>query len=158
MMMKMAEWAPSSLISLGSQAISGPINTIVTNVPGPQFPLYMLGAELVAMYPQAPLLPNLGLATGLISYNGKVCWGFNGDYEQIPDLRSFVELVRSSFEKLAEIAGVKLAPRPVKREKRPRRSAAGERRPHAAKPEPAEVEPIPKPEPSNLEPIRKREG
>jgi WS/DGAT/MGAT family acyltransferase len=162
MMMKMAEWAPSSLISLSSQAISGPINTIVTNVPGPQFPLYMLGAELVAMYPQAPLLPNLGLATGLISYHGKVCWGFNGDYEQIPDLRSFVQLVRSSFEKLAEIAGVKLAPRADKRARRPRRSAAAERRAPSAqaekRPEPAVVEPISESEASNVESLRKREG
>jgi len=102
MMMAAAEWAPSSLLSLGAQAASGPINMIVTNVPGPQFPLYMLGAKLEAMYPVVPLLENMGLGVALMSYDGKVCWGFNADYEMLPDLATFVRLVRESFARIQD--------------------------------------------------------
>jgi hypothetical protein len=59
-----------------------------------------------AMYPQVPLLQNVGLGIALISYNGRVCWGFNGDASLIPDLRSFVRLVERSFGRVAETAGV----------------------------------------------------
>jgi len=106
MMMAVAEWTPSVLLSLGARAASGPINMIVTNVPGPQFPLYLLGAEMLESFPQVPLLENTGLGVALFSYNGKVCWGFNGDYDLLPDMRRFVGFVQSSFDALKEAAGV----------------------------------------------------
>ena len=62
-----AEFAPMGLISQGMHLASGPINSIVTNVPGPQFPLYMLGAKLISILPQVPLLPNIGLGIALMS-------------------------------------------------------------------------------------------
>jgi len=108
--LSMMENMPNALLSIGVQAASGTMNSIVTNVPGPQFPLYTLGAELLAMYPQVPLLPNVGLGIALISYNGNVCWGFNADWALVPDLDAFVDAVRASFEQLAEIAEVKLSP------------------------------------------------
>ena len=101
MMMAVAEWTPSVLLSLGSRAASGPINMIVTNVPGPQIPLYMLGAQLVESFPQVPLLENTGLGVALFSYNGKLCWGFNADYDLVPDLFVFVRLIRESFDEIA---------------------------------------------------------
>ena len=101
---------PNALLSLGVQAASGTMNSIVTNVPGPQFPLYTLGAELLAMYPQVPLLTNVGLGIALISYNGQVCWGFNADLSLVPDLDQFVAAIRGAFERLAEVAEVKLSP------------------------------------------------
>jgi len=109
MMMAIADWTPSSLMSLGAQAVSGPINSIVTNVPGPQLPLYMQGARLLAMYPQVPLLQNIGLGIALMSYDGQMFWGFNADYNLVPDLADFVSLIDSSFARLAESAGVSLA-------------------------------------------------
>jgi len=108
--LRMMEGMPNVLLSLGAQAASGTMNSIVTNVPGPQFPLYTLGAELLAMYPQVPLLANVGLGIALISYNGRVCWGFNADRGLVPDLADFVDLIRQSFERLAEVADVKLSP------------------------------------------------
>jgi WS/DGAT/MGAT family acyltransferase len=104
------EQMPNALLSLGAQAASGTMNSIVTNVPGPQFPLYTLGAELLAMYPQVPLLPNVGLGIALISYNGRVCWGFNADLRLVPDLPEFVAAIQRSFERLADVAEVKLTP------------------------------------------------
>ena len=108
MIMAMAEWTPTLLMSLGARAASGPINMIVTNVPGPQFPLYLLGARLVEAYPTVPLLENTGLGVALFSYDGKLCWGFNADYELMPDLLSFVRAISSSFTDLAAAAGVSL--------------------------------------------------
>jgi WS/DGAT/MGAT family acyltransferase len=88
--------------SMASRAI----NTIVTNVPGPQFPLYLLGAEMLECFPQAPLLYNMGLTIGVLSYNGRMCFGFNADYDRVPDLADLVALMRRSFDRLSAAAGV----------------------------------------------------
>ena len=109
MMMAVAEWTPASLLSLGSQSSSGPVNSIVTNVPGPQIPLYMQGAKLLSIYPQVPLLQGMGLGFALMSYDGKICWGFNANPDVVPDLPEFVELVQQSLERVAGDAGVVLS-------------------------------------------------
>jgi len=105
MMMKIAEWTPSTLLSLGARALSGPTHSIVTNVPGPQQPLYCHGARLRALYPQVPLLENMGLGIALISYAGSVCWGFNADPELVPCIESFVDHLRSSLRRIREASG-----------------------------------------------------
>ena len=51
-----------------------------------------------------PLLPGGGLGVALFSYEGKLCWGFNGDYELVPDLAAFVDDVRVAFENLRNAA------------------------------------------------------
>jgi diacylglycerol O-acyltransferase len=109
MLMAAAEFAPSGILALGAGLASGPINTIVTNVPGPQFPLYMLGARMLAMIPKVPLMQNIGLGIALMSYDGRVFWGFTADYDLVPDLEHFVDLVRTSFAGLASAAGVELS-------------------------------------------------
>jgi len=119
MMMAFAEYTPSGLLSLGAQAAQGPINSIVTNVPGPQFPLYLQGAKLEALYPQVPLLEGMGLGIALMSYDGQVCWGFNANPDLVPDLSTFVELVRESFDRVAESAGVQPGGRPLQAVPRP---------------------------------------
>jgi diacylglycerol O-acyltransferase len=68
----------------------------------------MMGARLLAMIPQVPLLPNIGLGTALISYDGRIHWGFTADYDLVPDLPLFLAAVQASFAELAEVAGVKL--------------------------------------------------
>jgi diacylglycerol O-acyltransferase len=97
------EWIPMDiqLLSTGTQ------NMYVTNVPGPQFPLYLLGAQLLEVFVQAPLIENLGLNVGALSYNGKLCWGLTADYDRVPDVSQFAALIRSSFERLAEAAEVR---------------------------------------------------
>jgi WS/DGAT/MGAT family acyltransferase len=118
MMMAVAEWTPGVLLSLGARAASGPINMIVTNVPGPQFPLYMLGAKLLASFPQVPLLQGTGVGVALFSYDGNISWGFNGDYGMMPDLEDFRRAVTDSFRELAEAADASSASAAV-RELRP---------------------------------------
>jgi WS/DGAT/MGAT family acyltransferase len=109
MMMEVAEWTPPVLLSLGAQAVSGPINSIVTNVPGPQFPLYMLGARLLAMYPMVPLLPGMGLGIALFSYDGRLCWGFNADFDLVPDLERIPGLMEHAFKEFAASLGVQVS-------------------------------------------------
>jgi len=102
--MQVAELLPAPLISLGVGLANGPANMIVTNVPGPQFPLYSVGARLLGLYPLVPLLPGGGLGVALFSYEGKLCWGFNADYELVPDLGDFVADVGVAFEQLRAAA------------------------------------------------------
>jgi WS/DGAT/MGAT family acyltransferase len=110
MMMQVAEWTPSILLSLGARAMSGPVNTIVTNVPGPQIPLYLRGARLLALYPQAPLLDGMGLAIGLVSYAGRVHWGIVSDPDLVPDADVFVEQLEASLRRVCALAEPAAAP------------------------------------------------
>ncbi len=64
-------------------------NLVVTNVPGPQFPLYVLGREMQAIYPMVPLARRQALCVGIMSYNGQVDFGLVGDYDAMADLDSF---------------------------------------------------------------------
>lgn len=105
-----AEWSSSTLLALGARNISRvlPCNIVVTNVPGPQIPLYMLGARMLETYPLVPLVDNLGLGIALMSYDGKLCWGFNADYDLVPDLEVFQGFVREAFAALREAAGTEV--------------------------------------------------
>ncbi len=108
MVMQAAEYAPAGLLSLGARLASGPVNMIVTNVPGPQFPLYMLGAKLLELQPLVPLLDGTGLGIALFSYDGKLHVGLNADYDLVPDLGTFTALFAQAFMALADAAGVEL--------------------------------------------------
>jgi hypothetical protein len=124
-MMTVASWAPSTLVSLGAQSMSNPTNLLVTNVPGPQLPLYCSGARMRAIFPQVPLLQNQGIGIALMSYAGSVCWGFNSDPGVVPDADVFVKKIALAVGRVREAAAV--AP-----EKKARRSRS--KRPTAARP------------------------
>jgi WS/DGAT/MGAT family acyltransferase len=91
---------PILTLGVGLAARMNPYNLIVTNVPGPPTPLYMLGAPMVEGFPHVPLFENQGLAVALFSYNGRLCWGFNADWDLVPDLDVFVGAVERSFNEL----------------------------------------------------------
>jgi WS/DGAT/MGAT family acyltransferase len=74
-------------------ALSRPYNLVVTNVPGPPFPVYVCGARMLACYPLVPLFANQALGVALFSYDGVVHWGFNADWDTMPDLHDLVEAV-----------------------------------------------------------------
>jgi diacylglycerol O-acyltransferase / wax synthase len=119
---QVAEWTPSTLLSLGARNATRllPINTVVTNVPGPQVPMYLRGALLLEAYPHVPLVDNMGLGIALLSYNGVLHWGVNADYDLVPDIDFFMEALRESFCDLrtaaslpAETARVRRPPAPA---------------------------------------------
>ena len=86
----------------------------MTNVPGPQFPLYLQGARLLELYPQVPLMESLGIGIALASYDGHVHWGFNSDPDVVPDADVFVEQIRASYARVAHAAKLSLeSPLPV---------------------------------------------
>ena len=107
-----SEWTvPNVLVqAVRLAARARPYNLIVTNVPGPQIPLYLQGALMRTAYPVVPLFENLALVVGLFSYNGGLFWGVNGDWEKLPDLHDFVLGLEHSFEELQRVAAA-AAPR-----------------------------------------------
>ena len=103
---RMSSGAPSTLVSLASRLATGarPFNMTVTNVPGPQFPFYLLESQLLDQYPLVPLWNGHGVGIALFSYNGEVSWGFNADYDVMYDLEAFVAAIQASFEDLLTLA------------------------------------------------------
>ena len=101
-----SEWTGSTLLSVGVQLLHRalPFNLVVTNVPGPQVPLYLLGAQLQECYPQVPLFMGQGLGVALFSYAGRLNWGFNADWDLVPDLPLFADAIRASFNELRDTA------------------------------------------------------
>ncbi len=79
-----------------------PFNVIVTNIPGPQFPLFLSGARLAAAYPAVPLFENQGLGIALFSYDGTLFWGFLAEPSVVPDLRELVYAIAASFCELLD--------------------------------------------------------
>lgn len=82
-------------------------NTIITNVPGPPFQLYLLGAPLESMYPLVPLFHHQGLGIAIFSYKGVISIGLGADWQAIPNLHELVEDLQSSFQELQEVAHLK---------------------------------------------------
>ena len=105
-------WMVPNLLSLGARVAmrSRAYNLVVTNVPGPQHPLDLLGAKLLEPYPLAPLFVRQTLGIGLFSYAGKLCWGINADWDQIPDLHDFVRNLRLSLQELISAAKIEVDP------------------------------------------------
>ena len=75
-------------------------------IAGPQAPLYSMGARMLSIYPHVPLQPGIGLTSALMSYNGKLCWGFNCDYDLLPDLAAVPEGIVQAFDQLMDELGI----------------------------------------------------
>jgi len=102
------EWTGMTLLSLGTsfQNVGRPHNLVVTNVPGPQVPLYLVGAPLLESYPIAPLFQHQAVIVALFSYAGRLFWGLNADAERMPDLSDLRDDLERSFEELAAVAAL----------------------------------------------------
>jgi diacylglycerol O-acyltransferase len=81
-------------------------NVTVTNVPGPQVPLYMLGRRLRAFHPKVPLVLNTALGIAIMSYDGRISFGLLGDYDALADLDDFAADLARAIEELSAVAGV----------------------------------------------------
>jgi hypothetical protein len=79
-------------------------NLLVTNVPGPQFPLYMLGRELHDVFPIAFLPKNHALAIAIMSYNGGMNFGLLGDYDAMDDVDTLADGIEAAIAELVDLA------------------------------------------------------
>ena len=77
------------------------VNLGVTNVPGPPVPLYLAGAQLLELFPVAPILGNLTLTVGVLSYAGQLNLTAMADQATCPDLEVFAQGVGSALDELA---------------------------------------------------------
>lgn len=103
-----AEWTGPRLLELGARLVRAgvsPFQMVVTNVPGPPIPLYLLEAPLLAAHPMVPLLGTLGLNVALFSYRDVLSWGFTADWDLMPDLHDFALSIEASFAQLCRAAG-----------------------------------------------------
>jgi diacylglycerol O-acyltransferase len=104
-------------------------NLLVTNVPGPQFPLYVLGRELRDVFPVAFLPRDHALAVAIMSYNGGIDWGLLGDYDAMGDLEDLGELIEESLAELVAAAKARETPangrpaQPAQKPRAPKRAA-----------------------------------
>jgi WS/DGAT/MGAT family acyltransferase len=103
-------FAPSTIMDQASRLVGRQrfFNLVVTNVPGPQFPLYLLGRRMLDPFPMVPLAKGQGIGVALLSYDGAINFGVVGDYDLLWDLEDFADDLRESLAELAAIAGVEL--------------------------------------------------
>jgi WS/DGAT/MGAT family acyltransferase len=87
-------------------------NLIVTNIPGPQMPLYVLGQELEDLFPIAFLPKDHALAVAIMSYNGRLEYGLLADYDALPDLEEIAEGIDDALDELLDVARGKAGSRP----------------------------------------------
>src|SRR3954462_1897205 len=106
----LAGFAPPNIMSQAARVVARQrmFNLVVTNVPGPQFPLYMMGRRLDGLFPMVPLAPSQALGIAIMSYNGTINFGLVGDYDLMSDLDELAEDLHASLAELAEAAGVEL--------------------------------------------------
>lgn len=100
------DFAPPTLLAQASRINFSTrlFNLIVTNVPGPQIPLYVLGRELQEVFPVAFLPQDHALAVAIMSYNGRVDFGLLGDYDAMDDIDELAEGLTRSLDELEEAA------------------------------------------------------
>jgi len=106
MIIGLERFAPPTLLAQASRLQFSPRfnNLIVTNVPGPQFPLYLLGRQLLEMIPVGFLADGFALICALVSYNGFLTFGLMGDYDALPDLETVAGYVEDSLAELVAAA------------------------------------------------------
>lgn len=103
-----------------AETMAPAINTVVTNVPGPQVPLYMAGAKLLKQFGMGPVTDGMGIMHPVLSYNGEIAISVTACREMLPDPGFYAECIQASFDELAEAT----APPPRPRASRTTRRSA----------------------------------
>jgi diacylglycerol O-acyltransferase / wax synthase len=109
----LADFAPPTIMSQAARLQSRQrfFNLVVTNVPGPQIPLYLLGRHLMAFYPVVPLAHHQALGIAIMSYDGRLGFGLLGDYDAMPDLEDLAADLEEAIAALSRAAGVRPPPK-----------------------------------------------
>jgi hypothetical protein len=132
----LANFAPATLQALAGRVVTSQaqwshqsvINLVATNIPGPQFPFYSGGAELLDIWPLVAIYHSLGLNVAIVSYNGSVHFGLLADRDLVPDLDDFGRHLGRA------VADFKQASLPIKRGVRRAKPAIGPADPSAHRP------------------------
>ncbi len=121
----LAGFAPPTILSQAArlQARQRYFNLVVTNVPGPQFPLYLLGRRLCSLYPVVPLARRQALGIAVMSYNGHLGFGLLGDYDALPDLDTIAQELDRAIRRLARAANPPKASRRGSKRAAPKQTA-----------------------------------
>ena len=127
-----AGFAPTTFHAIGSRVAAAELRRgfqiVITNVPGPQSPLYAAGARMVGTYPVPPLLPHQALAIGITSYDGRIFYGITADRDLVPDADTLGQCISEALDELLDtVSGA----RP--RAPRGRRKSAGSAKKKATK-------------------------
>lgn len=144
-LVNLAGFAPPTILSQAArlQARQRFFNLVVTNVPGPQFPLYVLGRRLQVLYPVVPLARRQALGIAVMSYDGHLGFGLLADYDALPGLEGLARDLRLAIASLARAAGIS-APAKARNKSRaggatangakpPRKAAGGSRNGRASR-------------------------
>ena len=119
MLQNWAEYAAPNTFNLASRLYSSwgladahrPIhNVVISNVPGPPFPLYYAGAEMIASYPMGPVMEGVGLNITVMSYRGSMDFGFMVDRTLVPDVWNMADRVKDALRELQIAAGIEPTP------------------------------------------------
>jgi WS/DGAT/MGAT family acyltransferase len=103
-LMELTGFAPPTILGLASRLAvrAMPLNTVITNIPGPQIPLYCLGAQMLEAFPYVCVVDGMAMIIAVISYDGKLAFGLSGDRSAVPDLHVLAEGVEGAFAELEE--------------------------------------------------------
>lgn len=103
---EISDWTATAVLTRFSRLAASrrSYNLVVTNVPGPQHPVYLSGARLLESFPLVPLFENQGLGVALFSYDDALYWGFNADRDVVPDLHDFVLAIDRELDILRGLA------------------------------------------------------
>jgi len=121
----LAGFAPPTILSQAArlQARQPFFNLVVTNVPGPQFPLYLLGRRLESLYPVVPLAQRQALGIAVMSYDGHLGFGLLADYDALPDLEEIAVDLKWAVAGLCRAAGVRSRVGTGRKARAPKRTA-----------------------------------
>jgi WS/DGAT/MGAT family acyltransferase len=114
-----AEHATPNLFAVAARLYTGmkladrhrPVaNLVISNVPGPDFPLYMAGAQMLGMFPLGPVMDGMGLNITIMSYRGVLYWGLAADARAVPRLWDIAAAVPRALTELLKAAGLESDP------------------------------------------------
>jgi diacylglycerol O-acyltransferase / wax synthase len=109
---ELAEFAPPVLLTIGlrtavsilRRAPQRSVNTVTTNVPGPQIPLYACGREMLEYLPYVPLSYGVRTGVAILSYNGRIAFGITGDWDTVPDIDVLADGIEGGITELLDLS------------------------------------------------------
>jgi diacylglycerol O-acyltransferase / wax synthase len=107
-LMNIGTWAPPTIHAMAARAAARArvINLVVSNVPGPQMPMYIAGAKLLAQYPIMPIAESMGLSIAATSLAGTMAFGITADWDTLPDIEFLANAMDEALAELRKAAGV----------------------------------------------------